>query len=487
MKDAVVFTDTVPPIILRTALKASGFRLRGFHFFRHFRWPRINLGNILSVFQAGFLYASQMLRPRPRSLISPQLFFYSQCNDESGYARDDFLQSLLSLKSSLKLSKLPAHISELSKNYPFQKRRFFAVGAPGSGNMIFLRICNEILGLRDFNQERSKNDAVGKFFEKQALFYMAFVRARIRAALKPFLICDSIGPEGFGRCFYQAEVSRKILKKDSNGESFEFFISGLPLKHQCWANPLHSSHSCLPARDLEEFDRSNMSVIHIIRHPLDNLLSIVSKVAFYLAPSSLRHRDVFIFRLLNTEPWFFSLFDALLKHYENICDNLQSLKIIKYEDLYQDPGGVVRRLSIFLNKPIPTEVGANIWRRLGNQHFSAKGHRWKPGVGKWKFYIPRKYRDYFDQSNLRELCRALGYDFPDFTRLSTRRVSSMPKNSNQRLALEEIRYYFLIKKRPYFRNAKIKLHECAVSELKIGGLSSQVERVCRMFENESLF
>ena len=487
MKDVVLLSDTIPSVILQKALTATGFRLREFHLFRRFQWPPINLRSLGTAIRLGFLYASQRIFLRSNSSDNPHVFFYAQSEKESDYEGGGLSEALANAKKSHHLSKVPAHISHLSGNYSFQKKRFFAVGAPGSGNMIFSRICSEILKLRDLNSTSPKTDSIGRFFEKQSLCYMAFVRARFRAALKPFLIADSIGPEGFGHCFYQATVSRDKLKKGGDGEILEFFSSALPLNHQSWANPIHTSHASLLMQDLKHFRLTNTDVIQIVRHPLDNLLSIVSKIAFYSAPSSLVLRDAIISRLLNTDPWFYTLFDAIQEYYENICRNRELMKIIKYEDLFENPKRTTQKMATYLRRSISEDEASKIYSSLANKRFVENGHRWKPGFDKWKRYIPRKYESYLDRSNLSKVCHILDYDSPDFSQLPNLEDSFVPPASNERLALEEIRYYFLINKQPYFKHPNIKLIEDPVTGIKVGGLGSHVNAVRRMFEDGSLF
>jgi hypothetical protein len=487
VKDIILFADTLPSFILKEALKATGFRLRNFHFFRPHQWPRVNLESVGFAIQLKLLVLYRKIFFRSSSSDNPHVFFHTQSEKESDYEGSGLSESLAKIKKSLKLSKVPAHISNLSRNYSFQKKRFFAVGAPGSGNMIFSRICSEILKLRDLNSTSPKTDSIGLFFEKQSLCYMAFVRARFRAALKPFLIADSIGPEGFGHCFYQATVSRDKLKKGGDGEILEFFSSALPLNHQSWANPVHTSHASLSMQDLKEFRLTNTDVIQVVRHPLDNLLSIVSKIAFYSAPSSLALRDAVISKLLNTDPWFYTLFDAIQAYYENICKNRELINIIKYEDLFENPKTTTQKMATYLRRSISEDEASKIFSSLASKSFVENGHRWKPGSDKWKRYIPRKYQSFLDRSNLRKVCQILDYDTPDFSQLPIPIKAFVPQSSNERLALEEIRYYILINKQPYFKHPDIKLFEDPVTGLKVGGLSSHVNAVRKMVENGALF
>jgi len=487
VKDVVLLSDTIPSVILQKALTATGFRLREFHLFRRFQWPPINLRSLGTAIQLGFLYVSQRIFSRSNSSDNPHVFFYAQSEKERDYEGSGLSESLAKIKKSLRLSKVPAHISNLSRNYSFQKKRFFAVGAPGSGNMIFSHICMEILKLRALDSTSPKNDSVGHFFEKQSLFYRAFVRACLRTALKPFLIADSIGPEGFGHCFYQATVSKNKLKKGGDDEILEFFVSALPLNHQSWANPIHSSHAKLLIQDLKEFRLTNTDVIQVVRHPLDNLLSIVSKIAFYSATSSLVVRDAVISKLLNTDPWFYTLFDAIQAYYENICKNRELMKIIKYEDLFENPKRTTQKMATYLRRSISEVEASKIYSSLANKTFVENGHRWKPGSDKWKRYIPRKYQSFLDRSNLRKVCQILDYDAPDFSDLPIPNRAFVPQASNERLALEEIRYYILINKQPYFKHPNIRLFEDPVTGLKIGGLSSHVNAVRKTVENGALF
>lgn len=487
MKDIILFADTLPSFILREALKATGFRLRNFHFFRPHQWPRVNLESVGFAIQLKLLVLYRKIFFRSSSSDNPHVFFHTQSEKESDYEGSGLSESLAKIKKSLKLSKVPAHISNLSRNYSFQKKRFFAVGAPGSGNMIFSHICMEILKFTALDPTSPKTDFVGHFFEKQSLFYMALVRACLRTALKPFLIADSIGPEGFGHCFFQATVSKNKLKKGGDDGILEFFVSALPLNHQSWANPIHSSHAKLLIQDLKEFRLTNTDVIHIVRHPLDNLLSIVSKIAFYSAPSSLVLRDAVISKLLNTDPWFYTLFDSIQAYYENICKNRELIKIIKYEDLFESPKRTTQKMATYLRRSISEDEASKIYSSLASKTFVENGHRWKPGSDKWKRYIPRKYQSFLDRSNLKKVCQILDYDTPDFSQLPIFKHSYVPQASNERLALEEIRYYFLINKQPYFKHPNIKLFEDPVTGLKVGGLSSHVNAVRKILKDGSLF
>ena len=487
MKDIILFADTLPSFILKKALKATGFRLRSFYFLRPHQWPRVNLESIGFAIQLILLDLSRKIFFRSSSSDNPHVFFYAQSEKESYYEGKGLLEAFANIKKSLQLSKVPAHISNLSRNYSFQKKRFFAVGAPGSGNMIFSHICMEILKFRALDSTSPKTDSVGHFFEKQSLFYMAFVRACLRLALKPFLIADSIGPEGFGHCFYQATVSKNKLKKGGDDGILEFFVSALPLNHQSWANPIHSSHAKLLIQDLKEFRLTNTDVIQIVRHPLDNLLSIVSKIAFYSAPSSLGLRDVVISKLLNTDPWFYTLFDAIQAYYENICKNRELMNIIKYEDLFENPKRTTQKMATYLRRSISDDEASKIYSSLASKTFVGNGHRWKPGSDKWKRYIPRKYQSFLDRSNLRKVCQMLDYDTPDFSQLPIPNRAFIPQASNERLALEEIRYYILINKQPFFEHPNIRLFEDPITGLKIGGLSSHVNAVRKMVENRALF
>jgi hypothetical protein len=484
LKDVILFSDTVPPVILKQALLAAGFRLRGFYIFRRHRWPRFKFRNVITEIRIGFCCLTQCIfSPLVLFFSSFPLFFYTQSDKENG-----ILQAIVALKKTFNLPKAPAHISDLSRNYSYRKKRFFCVGAPGSGNMIFLAISNKILNNAGPHQERIEPDPVGHFLQSQALLYMEFVKSRLRAALKPFLISDSIGPEGFGRCFFAGLVSREKTARTKPSPDFLFLASDLPLNHQAWANPLHTSHANLSMQDLLLFRKNNTDVIQIIRHPLDNLLSITSKIAIKCAPlSSLGGREVWIEKLLNTEPWFYSLFEAIENYYKNVCENRNLVKIIKYEALFQNPKETIQKLASYFQRFISDTEASEMFSLLVSKDLAGDGHRWKPGPDKWKRYIPRKYSEYLDRSNLKKLCRMLDYDAPDFANLHTRKCSPAPKASSEVLALEEIRYYFLINKQPFFKHPNIKLFEDPVTGIKVGGLGSHVNAVRKMFVDGTLF
>ncbi len=488
MKDVILFADTLPSFILQKALKATGIRLRSFHFFRPLQLPCVNLESIGFAIQLMLLYLSRKLFFRSSSSGNPYVFFYAQSEKESYYEGKDLLEVFANIKKSLQLSKAPLHISELSRFYQFRRKRFFTVGAPGSGNMIFSEISNKLLNTAGSHPRKPEPDPVGRFLQRQALLYMAFVRARLRNALRPFLISDSIGPEGFGRCFFAADVSKGKVAKSQLSRDYIFLASALPLNHQAWANPLHTSHAKLSKQDLLFFRNTNTDVIQIVRHPLDNLLSITSKIAFRcVPPTSVGGRQVWIEKLLNTEQWFYTLFEAIQSYYENVCENRRLLKIIKYESLYGNPKESVQKMASYLQCSISATEATKMFSLLAQKELAQNGHRWEPGFDKWKRYIPRKYHAYLKRSNLMNICGMLDYGAPDLSHLPILKKAPAPEVSSEFLALEEIRYYILINKQPYFKHPNIKLFEDPITGLKVGGLSSHVNAVRKMVENGPLF
>ena len=486
MKNVILFSDTVPPVILKEALLAAGFRLRGFYTFPIHQWPRLKFRNVITEIRIGFCCLTQWIIIHCGLFFSSfHLFYYTQSDKENG-----IFQAIVAFKKAFNLPKAPVHISDLSRNYAFRRKRFFLVGAPGSGNMIFLRICGEILKQRASRPFSAEADPIGEFLQRQALLYMAFVKFRIQEALKPYYISDAVGPEGFGRCYYSGNVFRtKAPKSKVKTEIGGIMIGALPLNHQAWANPLHSCHLNLSTKDIDLFHKSNTDVIQIIRHPLDNLLSITSKIAFDCAPTASAHlREVWIRKLLNTEGWFITLFEAIRKYYENVLDNKPLVKLIKYEGLFENPKETIVEMASYLQESISADLALNLWASSASKRLNGgPGHRWKPGCEKWIRFIPRKYQGLFQSSNLKEICCELGYDTPNFSRLPVYDDVSIPNESNEVLALKEIHYYILINKQPYFKHPNIRLFEDPITGLKVGGLSSHVNAVRKMVENGALF
>lgn len=308
-------------------------------------------------------------------------------SDYSMFGKDiEYIRNKLQLKNPI------LHPVFLCDYYKSIHKRYHLRGFPGSGNMVFQNIMDAILKSDNFFINRSPPDPIHPLMEKYALLYWHSLTYHYEHLLDAK---EVLGTTTAPR--YMRTASFAISLK--NKEELVPLLDGLPCRSYIWANPWGADHSPLTAESIDFFQSQNFFNIHILRHPLDVLISNANKV---VRTSQYSPKNI-----INNEIWFTEMLNQIVKYYALIIENKHRVYIVKYEDYIDDPITTIQHFSTALGATLPKTTCVEIWESIHGKEFSSF---WKPGKNKWKTYITDKYINTIKKSGIIEIAEKLGYE-----------------------------------------------------------------------------
>lgn len=288
------------------------------------------------------------------------------------------------------------HPVVLCDRYSNPHKRFAVIGFPGSGNMIVQNICQELLP--SSGHPIWARDPLSAKLTSYALSYWGSLREQIAHAFD-----NDDCPQVVAGPTHMRYGNFYLSMRD---HPIEVFVAGLPQRSHVWANPWHSGHEPLTAKTLEHFSEQNFHLLQILRHPLDLVVSNAAKIT---VASGERVPEL----LLQNDDWMEGMLQAVEVYYAGIAENQNAsgVTLLRYEALMADPVRTIMQLAELLGVECAESGAGAIWSALSNRPLAGAGHKWAPGAGKWRTFIPRRFVDRIRASRLREYAEAVGYRF----------------------------------------------------------------------------
>jgi len=148
-------------------------------------------------------------------------------------------------------------------------------------------------------------------------------------------------------------------------------------------------------------------LVLVVRHPLDILVSVARKVS--IGGVDLLGREDLLGPFLTDLVRYYRSFEAVGRH--------QVLRL-RYEDILADLPTAADDLSDFVSRWRSDVLeAATVDQQLLGADVGAVGHRWQPGAGKWKRFLPSSLAGVISAAGVPALANDLGYDDVDLSAL----------------------------------------------------------------------
>lgn len=304
-----------------------------------------------------------------------------------------FIDLLSGFRDRTGLTNKIVHPAVFADSHKYSRPRFLVTGLPGSGNMIAQTLYNEMIeGRQAANFSQLDQGLIGL-----ASSYFWSLHNLVKTGL-----------EKRGAAYWHVTPWETVYGAFVTGPTIEtetWQMCGLPLRSHLWSVDLTFSHEAPTKETIKYFADHNISVLSLVRHPLDNIISIAGKMA---RDSGLDNPGI----LLCNPEWYRSMVEAVSNHFAAILAQQSADQIFYYEDLLSDPVGYMSKVKSVLGVEFGPEQMKRAWDQFGLKPLpTAMGHHfWKPSEGKWRDYMSPMQKDIILASKLPALTRELGYD-----------------------------------------------------------------------------
>lgn len=306
-------------------------------------------------------------------------------------------------------------------------------GFPGSGNVFVQGIIERFVNHRPYSLGQTE-----QLLCDAAISHYRAVMQHLEERLNPLGRRFTLPyPNHFGTIGVRYDFFDPAQSSDE--QSLDIF--DLPERSFLWSR-IHATHERPDRGLLARLSKYSMDAFVVVRDPLDTIVSCASKYAYEgidpRTPAPL---------LWNFE-WFSTFVNAIGQYLVEVVSNRDSIRLIRYEDLYSDFEGQVAQIGRWLGfRKTPPEVKAEI-EGIRGQALAARGHFWKPGTGKWREYLSSRHLEIFCESEAFPAAKALGYPCQLETNDNYLKLADNQYATDaNRLGVEELRYCIVASKR----------------------------------------
>lgn len=219
----------------------------------------------------------------------------------------------------------------------------------------------------------------------------------------------SHGFEDTGIASYHRSTATVSFRSESDrAVPRRVIIFGVPLANALHEELFKTHEACsdFPAALVDH----GAQVVLSVRHPLDILVSVANKAS---------NGGVDLLGDRGLLPTFLSGMVAYFRSFGRIGP--ERIFRARYEDLFDDFDGAVANLAQFAGMARRQVLDpSRIDRTILGTSVSAKGHRWRPGAGKWRQFLHEGHEDAIRRTGVDRLIEDLGYE-PFDARLLARR------------------------------------------------------------------
>lgn len=302
----------------------------------------------------------------------------------------------------------------------------FINGFPGSGNVIVHRLCGAILkaAVAPAGMEITLDTSRGANYGGAAQL-IDFLGSRYDAYNA--LLQESLPMRWAENTYFQ---HRHIGEMDfvALGGSRFVLMTGIGLDLHL-NTQIHSSHEFPSAESYHIYDAMGYSVIPLVRHPLDILVSYAwksaaSETSSALAPfldtlkteelkSAARraYRFAICRRCIQDKRWVQVLLSALYAYYAPVAAMVKGFSPVRYRDILNNPEKTVSDLASRIGVRVTEENVKEISQMIGNVEL-APNHLNSPSYDKWKLFFSKDQYAQVQSSGIFDLFSAFGYKAP---------------------------------------------------------------------------
>lgn len=335
------------------------------------------------------------------------------------------------------------HPVSFFKGFPKKKEyKNIIVGFPGSGNIVYQKIFQEINIIKSQKfmiEKRGEYESLSKYFA--SLFHNTILNF-----VKEFLIkktkkeIDYIVPvpvRNFKGFYY-------VKFKDDKNYSM---INNIPIYQHLWEDHFVGQHGLNDKSFFSKFENIFYKQVCILRHPLDIIVSNAGKIMMEITGERTN-----VVNLVNHKNYLLPMIDALINYLEILIKNRKDYFFFSYEDLLINPNNAISKISNHLKiKLTNNEINKIQLQLLGknlvNDYESTsriQKHFWNMEFNKYKKYIYNDNLKYIKKSKLNKLCNNFGYSIE---------LNNIDQKMNDNLYLNKYQYDFAIKEYEYYLNA----------------------------------
>lgn len=266
--------------------------------------------------------------------------------------------------------------------------KIVSFGLPGSGNVVFSRICEAIVA--EFQTEFLTRDKKSLFFERVCFEYQHI----IQQVMPDFLHAQQ--GTGFNMATWKFGTSHAFCPIEDDT------ITIFTLQTRNYViGPVCNYHSVPSKESLEKLQRQKFKLFFNIRNPLDVILSCINKYGC-IDPATkqinMKNFGINCHRLVG-------LYTKWLPFYSY-------LNILSYDLLIQNPEHEIESLMKYLNLKPTKGAAKKIWDNLGFKTLNAapKDHFWKGGSNKWEEYFKDEHLSFLkEMTNIEEILERYHY------------------------------------------------------------------------------
>lgn len=376
--EIILFGDSPNSDVLKNVIQHTDVKTI-FHFGEeNISIPKIKIENIS---QASF-----------RNFLNTRKKLDIYINDYGTRERNYFWENLNYLKSDIGEGSNIFHPSALIDRVKVDLGGVICSGYPGSGNMVLQSVLTHITGLTQRQNELDKH----AYLRDISLSYLNSVITYIEANLFRYgLSRIDVSPT------FQNNTS--LFCYFGENQRHELALNNIKLNSFAWSTFWSGTHEPPNTANLNFYKNLGLQFLCMIRNPLDILVSLAAKQTAWMG---FRHPEV----LLANRSWVNTTVASLAYYFKCIVDNSNAIDIVRYEDVISNLAGFVAHIASITHNNITKDNVAYIVDKIHGQSLTHdRGHFWKPGVDKWRQYLPPSAIETISKSNLLEFARELGY------------------------------------------------------------------------------
>jgi len=274
-------------------------------------------------------------------------------------------------------------------------------GAPGAGNTLVQSF------IQDHLPKQNKNDEEVYYTHIATHYYNLLKREAEKTIQVAFSDLDNPF-ELFGITVTNLYNAAFHFVAKNRGPRPAFAFTSIPCPIFAFSE-YTASHELPTKESIDFYKKKKFKQILVIRHPLENMLSILRKNTDLLGLDKVinRYPD-----LLNSYVQPISIF------YKHVLKNMDDLYVVKYEDVISSPIDTLYKLANHLNLPVDKEKIRTWWDKNGFKNLTKdnRPHFMGGGNDKWKQSFPQSTFDIFENSGMIQISNILGYsaNYNDF-------------------------------------------------------------------------
>jgi len=270
------------------------------------------------------------------------------------------------------------------------RQKIVKTGFPGSGNILMFKLLSGLLEVNNSFSLGLKENLFAYLQEHHEKRLKAFFNSELHINDKGVLGQDNLKNASF---------------KQSNSET-HVRISGIPFRS--YYNESNTFFCHFPVSDsLLSFCKEKKFKIFVsVRHPLDILLSEVSKIdgeicrnvdKFNISGKLKFKNQIALARLFNFED-FEQKIKVIIKFYSYLLSN-KEVFWLQFEDLLKNPDENLKRLCLHFGLNVNNETINTIWNKYAFKPLGSNlSHYNNPKIEKWKLYLNKKHYDIIENT-----------------------------------------------------------------------------------------